>query len=189
MPLRCWSRHTLDENIFGLYVSPAAESVLIELRFLAASTPNRAGTSSSLWTLSAQYAEEDLWSGLASVRLSVCPVNWQQQRHAAGLLLSVPRVGDIDRQQASAPPQHDVQQQMRAVSCWQLRNEAEHRHVKYEAASARLIRENLKRNTPSYTQNRTIRVAVGSTVHSIKASRSTHLRQAYNESHSRLARN
>ena len=71
MPLRCWSRHTLDENIFGLYVSPAAASVLIELRFLAASTPNRAGTSSSLWTLPAQYAEEDLWSGRASVRLSV----------------------------------------------------------------------------------------------------------------------
>jgi len=29
---------------------------------------------------------------------SVCPVDRQQQRHAAGLLLSAVRVGDIDRQ-------------------------------------------------------------------------------------------
>jgi len=33
-----------------------------------------------------------------SVRLSVCPIIWPQQRRAAGLLLSAVRAGDIDRQ-------------------------------------------------------------------------------------------
>ena len=56
------------------------------------------------------------------VRPSVCPVDRQQQRGAAGLLLSAVRAGDIDRQRrrrrpAAKAPQHGVQQQMRAVSC------------------------------------------------------------------------
>jgi len=33
---------------------------------------------------------------------SVCPIYRQQQRRAADLLLSAPRAGDIDRQQAPA---------------------------------------------------------------------------------------
>ena len=33
---------------------------------------------------------------------SVCPIYRQQQRSAADLLLSAPRAGDIDRQQAPA---------------------------------------------------------------------------------------
>jgi len=33
-----------------------------------------------------------------SVRLSVCPIDRPQQRYAAGLLLGVTRVRDIDRQ-------------------------------------------------------------------------------------------
>ena len=32
----------------------------------------------------------------------LCPVDQQQQRRAAGLLLSAPRAGDIDRQRATA---------------------------------------------------------------------------------------
>ena len=38
----------------------------------------------------------------SSVRPSVCPVDRQQQRCAAGLLLRALRVGHIDRQQATA---------------------------------------------------------------------------------------
>jgi len=29
-------------------------------------------------------------------RPSVCPIDWQQQRRAVGLLLGAPRTGDID---------------------------------------------------------------------------------------------
>jgi len=36
----------------------------------------------------------------SSVRPSVCPIDRQQQRHAAGLLLSAVRAGDLDQQQA-----------------------------------------------------------------------------------------
>jgi len=36
------------------------------------------------------------------IRPSVCPIDRQQQRRAAGLLLSAPRAGNIDRQQAPA---------------------------------------------------------------------------------------
>jgi len=32
----------------------------------------------------------------AAVTMSVCPIDWQQQRRAAGLLLGAPRAGDID---------------------------------------------------------------------------------------------
>jgi len=39
-----------------------------------------------------------------SVRPSVCPVDQQQQRRAAGLLLSAPRAGNIDRQLRTRPP-------------------------------------------------------------------------------------
>jgi len=44
-----------------------------------------------------------------SVRLSVCPIDRQQQRRAAGLLLSAPRTGSTAGD--------GTQQQMRAVSC------------------------------------------------------------------------
>ena len=37
-----------------------------------------------------------------SVRPSVCPIDQQQQRSAAGIPLSAPRAGCIDRQQATA---------------------------------------------------------------------------------------
>jgi len=36
----------------------------------------------------------------SSVRPFVCPIDRQQQRHAAGLLLSAVRAGDLDQQQA-----------------------------------------------------------------------------------------
>jgi len=39
--------------------------------------------------LPAQYAEQGLCNGRVSVRPSVCPVDRQQQRRAAGLLMSV----------------------------------------------------------------------------------------------------
>ena len=64
----------------------------------------------------------------SSVRLSVCPIDQQQQRWPAGLLLSALRARDIDRQRlrrwrrvplqarsAAAAPQHDAQQQTRTV--------------------------------------------------------------------------
>jgi len=67
--------------------------------------------------------------GRPSVRPSVCPVDRQQKRRAAGLLLSAVQAGvsidiDIGRPAATAP-QHGVQQQMRAVSRGQLKDEAE----------------------------------------------------------------
>jgi len=51
-----------------------------------------------------------------SVCPSVCPVDRQQQRRAAGLLLSAVRAGDINDSPAAAAPQHGALQQMRAVS-------------------------------------------------------------------------
>ena len=48
--------------------------------------------------LPAQYAEQGLCNGRESVRPSVCPIDQQQQRRSAGLLLSALRVGDIDQQ-------------------------------------------------------------------------------------------
>jgi len=58
-----------------------------------------------------------------SVRLSVCPsvcpIDRQQHRRAAGLLLSAVRAGDTERPAATAP-----QQQARAVSRYQSRGEA-----------------------------------------------------------------
>jgi len=51
-----------------------------------------------LLALPAWYAEQGLYNGRTSVRLSVCPVDRQQQRRVAGLLLSAPPAGDIDRQ-------------------------------------------------------------------------------------------
>jgi len=39
-----------------------------------------------------------------SVRPSVCPIDRQQQRHAASLLLSAVRAGDIERQQRAPAP-------------------------------------------------------------------------------------
>jgi len=56
-----------------------------------------------------------------SVRLSVCPIDRQQQRRAAGLLLSAPRTGSTAGD--------GTQQQMRAVSCWQPRNDDAQRLV------------------------------------------------------------
>ena len=47
------------------------------------------------------------------VRLSVCPIDRQQQRRAAGLLLSAPRAGYVDRLLHGAPAgcsRHDVLQ-------------------------------------------------------------------------------
>jgi len=55
-----------------------------------------------LSTLSTQYAEQGLRNGLASVPLSVCPLDRQRQQRAAGLLLSALRGGDIDRRQVPA---------------------------------------------------------------------------------------
>jgi len=55
-----------------------------------------------------------------TVRVSVCPVDRQQQRWPAGLLLSVLRQEisiDSCRRLASRAPQHGAQQQMRAVPC------------------------------------------------------------------------
>jgi len=40
----------------------------------------------------------------SSVRPSVCPIDRQQQRRAAGLLLSAVRRGDIDRQRRTPAP-------------------------------------------------------------------------------------
>jgi len=61
-----------------------------------------------------------------SVRPSVCLSHRSTQplQRAAGLLLSALRAEHIDRQRrrrrpASTAPQHGVQKQMRAVSCWQ----------------------------------------------------------------------
>ena len=51
--------------------------------------------------LHAYCAKQGLYNGQVSVSLSVrssvCPVDRQQQRRAAGLLLSAVRAGDIDR--------------------------------------------------------------------------------------------
>ena len=55
-----------------------------------------------------------------SVRPSVCPIVWQQERHAAGLLLSAPLAGDIA----------STQQQQHSSKCRQYCvDEAEHRLV------------------------------------------------------------
>jgi len=43
------------------------------------------------------YSEPFITATLGSIRPSVCPIDRQQQRHAAGLLLSVQRARDIDR--------------------------------------------------------------------------------------------
>jgi len=64
-----------------------------------------------------------------SVRPSVCPIDRQQQRREAGLLLSAPagrryRSAAAGAGPAATAPQHGVQQQMWAVSCWQARDEA-----------------------------------------------------------------
>ena len=50
----------------------------------------------TIFTLAAQYVEQ------LGVYPSVCPVDRQQQRRVAGLLLSAPRPADIDRWQAPA---------------------------------------------------------------------------------------
>ena len=55
-----------------------------------------------------------------SVRLSVCPIDGQQQRRAAGLLLSSLRAGDINRhlraRSGCRAAGAGAQQQMRAAS-------------------------------------------------------------------------
>ena len=71
-----------------------------------------------------------------SVRLSVCPIDWQQQRWPAGLLLGALRPGNRSTAAGAAyqlqvcssagAAQHGAQQQMRAVSRLEPRNEAEH---------------------------------------------------------------
>ena len=53
--------------------------------------------SDGLLTLPAQYVEQGLCNGRASVRPSVRPIDRQQQRWPAALLLSALRAGDIDR--------------------------------------------------------------------------------------------
>ena len=56
----------------------------------------------------------------SSVHLSVCPVDRQQQRRAAGLLPSARRAGDVDGTSvlaAGAPCSR--RQSLAAVSCWQ----------------------------------------------------------------------
>jgi len=55
----------------------------------------------ALLTLLSQYAEQVCETGRASVRPSVYPIDRMQWR-AAGLLLSAPRPGGIDRYQATA---------------------------------------------------------------------------------------
>ena len=72
--------------------------------------------------LPVQYAEQGMCNSGASVSPSVCSIVRQPPRRAAGLLLSVPYAGHIDRQpqqqrRRSTGPQHGVQQQMRTVSC------------------------------------------------------------------------
>jgi len=55
------------------------------------------------WTLTAQYAKRGLRNGRAivcrSVCLSVCLINRQEQRCAAGLLLSAPKLAGDGAQQ------------------------------------------------------------------------------------------
>jgi len=69
--------------------------------------------------------------GRPSVRLSVCPVDRQQLRRSAGLLLSATQAGYIDRQLQTRCWRHasgaGTQQQMRAASCWEPTEEAQHR--------------------------------------------------------------
>ena len=71
---------------------------------------------------------------LPGVRTSVCPIIRPPHTAAAGLLLWAGRQEiSIDcctagcRRSAAAAPQHDAQQQMRAVRRWQLTQEANHR--------------------------------------------------------------
>jgi len=71
---------------------------------------------------------------LPGVRTSVCPIIRPPHTAAAGLLLWAARQEiSIDfctagcRRSAAAAPQHDAQQQMRAVRRWQLTQEANHR--------------------------------------------------------------
>jgi len=71
---------------------------------------------------------------LPGVRTSVCPIIRPPHTAAAGLLLWAGRQEiSIDcctagcRRSAAAAPQHDAQQQMRAMRRWQLTQEANHR--------------------------------------------------------------
>jgi len=68
------------------------------------------------------------WYGVHPSVYHTCPL----QQRAVGLLLWARQVGDIDQllhgqHHSSMEPQHGVQQQMWAVSCSQLMQEAQQR--------------------------------------------------------------
>ena len=94
LPQKLWEiqRFKADRNFWRtLYVS------WNQLRQTATDADAFVRVDAPIIDAAVQYAEQGLCNGRGSVRPPVCPVARQLLRHVAGLQLSAPRAGHIDR--------------------------------------------------------------------------------------------